>query len=404
VITVDKKDGHKLKISHVIQETTNRQLDIYIFVPGELGLTSNIISDEEFYHNAIHGKRTYYSDVNLSIEQYRLSLSLYAYQYALALEKETHNLLENKESVTLDDVSELSELTIRILKRLRRNVPTDKKLLKYYENIDNYLSWFTEQRCLAMVAHLPRGNEYPEIKELLLDICASEEQHRIKHKYNSERAMQDQTRMSNKMRLLRRLIEYPVTMKEKTIELGKNTRKIVTYAIREVFKDDLKKMLWRWLRKGRARWRKQFFDANTDHLIGRQFEWMEYISYDKLPESIRKTRKHKVSNREETILHYKSTTRMSPTKFLSGYEQTRESIILDLRVVASLMEKGSQRIYQLKDGQVTKESVEKRHLINLITKETDEDNTVRIQRWKIIMNRSKIVDIEPVEVALPVTK
>lgn len=95
---------------------------------------------------------------------------------------------------------------------------------------------------------------------------------------------------------------------------------------------------------------------------------------------------------------------MSPTKFLSGYEQTRESIILDLRVVASLMEKGSQWIYQLKDGQVTKESVEKRHLINLITKETDEDNTIRIQHWKIIMNRSKIVDIEPVEVALPMTK
>jgi hypothetical protein len=85
---------------------------------------------------------------------------------------------------------------------------------------------------------------------------------------------------------------------------------------------------------------------------------------------------------------------MSPTKFLSGYEQTRESIILDLRAIATLMEKGSQRLYQLKDGQVTKESVEKRHLINLITKETDEDKTVRIQRWKIIMSRSKIVDIE----------
>ncbi len=42
--------------------------------------------------------------------------------------------------------------------------------------------------------------------------------------------MQDPTRMSNKMRLLRRLIEYPVTMNEKTVELGKNTRKIVTGA------------------------------------------------------------------------------------------------------------------------------------------------------------------------------
>ena len=139
--------------------------------------------------------------------------------------------------------------------------------------------------------------------------------------------MQDQTRMSNKMRLLRRLIEYPVTMKEKTIELGKNTKKIVTglaagivmifvtimlikargflgditasfvlvlsliYAAREVFKDDLKIMLWRLLRKGKAKWRKQFFDANTGHLTGRQLEWLEYTNYDALESDIKKVRK-----------------------------------------------------------------------------------------------------------------
>lgn len=446
MITVDKKDGHKLKISHVIHETTNRQLDMYIFIPGELGLNANIISEEEFYHNAIHGKRTYFSDINhlplvhsrlasrgkLSIEQYRLSLSLYAYQYALALEKTTQQLLGDSSESKQEEIEEAAQLAVRILKRLRRNIPTDKKLLKYYENIDNYLSWFTEQRFLQLIAHLPRGAEYNEIKPLLLEICQKEAQHRIDNNYNSARAMQDPTRMSNKMRLLRRLIEYPVTMKEKTVELGKNTRKIVTgaaagivmifvtlmlikargmlgditasfilvlsviYAAREVFKDDLKTMLWRWMRKGKARWRKQFFDANTGHVIGRQLEWLEFVNYDSLVDVIRKTRKHNVSHREETILHYKSTTRMSPTKFLSGYEQTRESIILDLRSVATLMEKGSQRLYQLNDGQVTKESVEKRHLINLITQETDEDKTVRIQRWKIIMSRSKIVDIEPI--------
>ncbi|PSU24814.1 hypothetical protein C9J21_03890 [Photobacterium phosphoreum] len=446
MITVDKKDGHKLKISHVIHETTNRQLDMFIFIPGELGLNSNIITEEEFYHNAIHGKRTYFSDINhlplvhsrlasrgkLSIEQYRLSLSLYAYQYALALEKTTQQLLSDSSESKQEDIEEAAQLAVRILKRLRRNIPTDKKLLKYYENIDNYLSWFTEQRFLQLIAHLPRGAEYNEIKPQLLEICQKEAQHRKDNNYNSARAMQDPTRMSNKMRLLRRLIEYPVTMAEKTIELGKNTRKIVTgaaagivmifvtlmlikargmlgditasfilvlsiiYAAREVFKDDLKTMLWRWMRKGKARWRKQFFDANTGHVIGRQLEWLEFVNYDSLADVIRKTRKHNVSHREETILHYKSTTRMSPTKFLSGYEQTRESIILDLRSVAALMEKGSQRLYQLNDGQVTKESVEKRHLINLITQETDEDKTVRIQRWKIIMSRSKIVDIEAI--------
>ena len=446
MITVDRKDGHNIKISHVIQETTNRQLDLYIFVPGELGLNPNIISEDEFYHNAIHGKRTYYSDVNhlplvhsrlasrgkLSTEQYRLSLSLYAYQYALALEKTTQQLLADKQARTQEEVEEVAELAVRILKRLRRNVPNDKNLLKYYENIDNYLSWYTEQRLLSLVAHLPRGNDYPEIKTLLLEICEKESQHRLNNNYNSARATQDPTRMSNKMRLLRRLIEYPVTMKEKTISLGKNTKKFVAgfaagfvmifvtllmikargflgditasfllvlsfiYAIREVFKDDLKTMLWRWLRKGKPKWRKQFFDANSNRLLGRQLEWLEYISYRKVDDEIKKIRRHSITQREETILHYKSTTRMATTKFLTGYEQTRESIMLDLRVISKLMEKGSQRIYRLKDGQVTKESVEKRHLINLITKETDEDNTVRIKRWKVVMNRSKIVDIEAV--------
>ncbi|ELR67860.1 hypothetical protein C942_00168 [Photobacterium marinum] len=446
MITVEKKDGHKIKISHVIQETTNRQLDLYVFVPGELGLNPNIISEDEFYHNAILGKRTYYSDVihlplvhsrlasrgGLSTEQYRLSLSLYAYQYSLALEKTTHQLHEGNEERTLEEVDEVAQLAVRILKRLRRNVPTDKKLLKYYQNIDNYLSWYTEQRLLSLVAHLPRNADYPEIKSLLLEICEKESQHRLDNDYNSTKAIQDPTRMSNKMRLLRRLIEYPVTMKEKTTALGKNTKKFIAgfaagfvmifvsilmikargvlgditasfllvlsfiYAAREVFKDDLKSMMWRWMRKGKPKWRKQFFDANSSKLIGRQLEWLEYISYRKIDDEIKKVRKHKVSQREETILHYKSTTRMSPTKFLTGYEQTLESLTLDLRVLSKLMGKGSQRFYQLKDGQVSKESVEKRHLINLITRETDEDKTVRIQRWKVIINRSKIVDIEPI--------
>ncbi|MEJ2765690.1 hypothetical protein VV869_17185 [Photobacterium sp. MCCC 1A19761] len=447
MITVEKKDGHKIKISHVIQETTNRQLDLYLFVPGELGLNPNILSEDEFYHTALIGKRTYYSDVNhlplvhsrlasrgkLSTEQYRLSLSLYAYQYALALEETVQQLLDDKAERTLEEVSEVADLALRILKRLRRNVPSDKKLHKYYENIDNYLSWYTEQRCLALIAHLPRSSDYPEIKSLLIEICENEAAHRLEHDYNSSRATQDPTRMSNKMRLLRRLIEYPVTMKEQTMELGQNTKKIVTgfaagfvmifvtlmlikargvlgditasfilvlsfiYAAREVFKDDLKTILWRWVRKGKPKWRKQFFDANSNRLIGRQLEWLEYTSYNDLAEEIKKKRKHKVSQREETILHYKSTTRMSTTKFMTGYEQSRESLQLDLRVISKMMEKGSQRVYQLNDGQVSKESVEKRHLINLITKETDEDNTVRIQRWKIIVNRSKIVDIEAID-------
>jgi hypothetical protein len=447
MITVEKKDGHKLKLSHLLQQTTNRHLDIYLFIPGELRVSSTTLSESEVYHTAITGKRTYYSTEyhlplvhsrlasrgRLSSDQYRLSLSLYAYQYAHGLENTVQRLLNDTPELTASDIQETVQLSLRILRRLRRNIPTDKTLLKYYQNIDNYLSWFTEQQFLMLVAHLPRNNEYPEIKESLMSITREEDAHRKKQEYNTHIANQDITRMSNKMRLLRRLIEYPVTMQAKTTELGNGTRKAVTgfaagfimifvtlmlielrgilneltiafilllsliYAAREIFKDDLKLILWKWLRKGKPKWRTQYFDPHSRQMVGKQLEWLEYITYGTLPNDIKKCRRHKVSHREEKILHYKSTTQMATTKFLSGYDQTRETILINFGSFSRLMEKGSQKIYAEKDGQVIKESIEKRHVFNLITKETDEDGTMRLQRWKIVANRSKLISIEQQE-------
>jgi hypothetical protein len=449
VIKLNTKKGHRVRISHVNQEGCSRQLDLYIFVPRELGLNAHILDEDTFYYKAIQSKRTYYSEhyhlplvhsrlasrSKLPSEQYRLSLSLYAYQYVQALEEAIQDLLENnkEQKISPDTIEEVNELSLQILKRLRRNIPLDPKQVKYYHNIDNYLSWHSEQSWLNLLANLPSDSDYAQIKALLLEISQNEAEYRLKKNYNSTKTMQDPTRMSNKMRLLRHLLEYPVTLNEKGNELGRDTQKIVTgasagivmifvtilltlartfweditlsflgalsfiYALREVFKDDLKKTLLRLLRKGKPKWRKQFFDPSLKKLVGHQLVWVEYSTYDSLSPDIKQMRKNKVSQREESILHYKSVTLMSPTKFLSGYEQTRELIELDLGILTGLMEKEAQHIFQVQNNKVSKELVEKRHLINLITKETDADNMVCLQRWKVVMSRSKITDIEAVE-------
>nr|WP_300999855.1 hypothetical protein [Halomonas sp.] len=460
-----------------MQEETSHRLDLYLFVPGELGLNEHVISEDAFYYSAIHAKRTYYSDKHhlplvlsrlasrgkLSTEQYRLSLSLYAYQYVVALDRATQGLLdtarkvkedeshgESEESTAEDAVGrvgessetvsslsaglherleELCELAQGILRRLRRNKPNDDGLYKYYANIDNYLSWFTEQRLLALLAHLPRGRDYRTIRERFLEICQFESEHREQEEYNASRVTRDPTRMSNKMRLLRRLIEYPVTLKQKTQELGSAEQKAVKglatglvmifvslgllqardalgnitalfvlamavlYAMREVFKDDLRNTLWRWLRKGRPKWRRQYFDATSNALVGRQLEWFDYKRFSKLDEQIQRVRQRNVAQREEVVLHYRSSSRMSPTRFLSGYEQTRETLALDLSQLTRLMDKGSHHVYRLKDGQVSRESVEKRHLLNLVVREEVAHAEPILQRWKIVMSRSRIVDV-----------
>jgi hypothetical protein len=495
VITVERQDSFHLKISRVLQEETSHQLEVFLFVPGELGLNDHVISEDAFYHSAIHVKRTYYSDQHhlplvlsrlasrgkLSTEQYRLSLSLYAYQYVVALERSTQTLLDTAREVKKVEqrqgrqsgageesdeagnaaaapfatgrkgagdpeggvadtptvrlnaqLEELCELAQGILRRLRRNQPGDESRHRYYATIDNYLSWFSEQRLLELVAHLPRGRGYRANRERLLAICRAESEYRERAEYNSERVTHDPTRMSNKMRLLRRLIEYPVTLKQRSQELGSGEQKAVKglatavvmifvslgllhardtlgditalfvlamavlYALREVFKDDLRNTLWRWLRKGRPKWRRQYLDATSNALVGRQLEWFDYKRFTRLDEAVQRVRKRNVAQREEVVLHYRSSSRMSPTRFLSGYEQTRETLSLDLSLLTRLMDKGTHHVYRLKDGQVSRESVEKRHLLNLVIREQGGSAGPLIQRWKIVMSRSRIVDVEQV--------
>lgn len=126
-------------------------------------------------------------------------------------------------------------------------------------------------------------------------------------------------------------------------------------------------------------------------------EWLDYTVINKLPDRIQAIRKRRVVQREEQILHYHAKTEMSTSRFLSGYEQTRETFNISLRPFTRLMDKGSNRIYRLQDGQVSRESVEKRHLFNLIVKENTHQGEPVYYRWKIVMNRSKIVAIEKIE-------
>ncbi|TFH85641.1 hypothetical protein EQG41_16320 [Billgrantia azerbaijanica] len=488
MITVERRDDFHLKISRVLREGMTHHLDWFLFVPGELGLTAQVISEDAFYHGAIQVKRTYYSDQHhlplvlsrlasrgkLGSEQYRLSLSLYAYQYAVALERATQRLLDTLREVRevdqrrgrrqasamvsgndatsqappavgndagkpTDELSqrlrsqleELCELALDILRRLRRNRPGEDKLHRYYANIDNYLSWLTEQQLLALVAHLPAGKAYQESCERLLAIARAEGRHRERAEYNSERVTRDPMRMSNKMRLLRRLIEYPVTLKQRNRELGGAEQKAVKglaaavvmafvsvgllraratlgditvlfaltvavlYAVREVFKDDLRNTLWRLLRKGRPKWRRQYLDATSNALVGRQLEWFDYTRFSRLDDQVRRVRKRNVAQREELVMHYRSRSRMSPTRFLSGYEKTRETLSLDLAPLARLMDKGTHHVYWLKEGQVSREAVERRYLLNLVIRARDGGET-ELQRWKIVMSRSRIVDVEKV--------
>ncbi|SKA74682.1 hypothetical protein [Enterovibrio nigricans] len=450
MISVEKYEGLTARIALINEEIKRQDVEFYLFVPGELNFSKNVISEDQFYNTVLSNTRTYFTSQyhlplvhsrlasrdKLPSDKYRVSLSLYAYQYALSLEKTTHRFFDTMADVGEDEAVEqlefITDMAVEILRRLRRYVPKDESLIKYYNNIDNYLSWLTEQRFLSLVAHMPRSAAFKPMREQLIGFCESEAKYRVERNYNSLKAQNDPTRMVNKMRLARRLIEYPVTIRQNDVVLGQTLNKLAKgtatglvmifvtfaiirmrsflgeitmsfvlamaglYALREIFKDDLRDVLWRWIRKGRPKWRKMFTDPTSGQRIGSQLEWLDYIPFDKLPEDVRKLRKGKLRQREESVVRIKMVTQMSTTKFLSGYDMTREVWRVDFRPFSRLMARGKHRYYALNEGKVSHESIDKRHQFNLISKQKKPDGSVTLQRWKITVNRSKVIDVEEV--------
>lgn len=447
MIQLERKDEQTLKLIRELGEAPEHRLDLYLFIPGELNVDSQIVPEQEFYLQGLIVQRTYSSKAQLAPlvqsrlisrttgqgekpdPKYRLSLSLYAYQYVNALEGVVRQLLI-QDNVSRGAIDELLELSTTILRRLRRHEPKDDNLRRYLVNIDNYLSWQTEQQFLMLAARLPFADDQQDVRDLLTKVARRENKYRADNEYNTARIENDSTRMSNKMRLLRRLIEYPVTFKRRSQELGVGEQRwlkavvaavamtlvsfllfesrlllgditamflivaALLYGTREFFRDDIRQKIWLWLRKGRPKWKHTFMDVNSDQTVGRALEWIDYTTADELPDDIRAARKSSMPQRTESIIHYRNESRMLPARFLSGYAETRESIVLDLDLIMRVMNPSSHSVFRLDGQNVVEEQVEKRYVLNLIARDVEGDGRVITQRWRIIINHNRIVDVE----------
>ncbi|MDO6525984.1 hypothetical protein Q4519_09860 [Motilimonas sp. 1_MG-2023] len=447
-ITSHEKLSFKLK--HQLNKGEQRRLDLYFSLPKEMGINSNTLSETEYFNSAITGQRAYFtqglhlpllhtrfaSRMKRSPDEYRVNLNLFAYQYLVALDTDIAEalILEDSEytHAFYDAALVLASNSLTILKKLRRNAPNDVKLNAIFENVDNYLSWYTEQSLLKMLAQKPRQSDYSQQRNELLQFCEQENKYRLSLNYNSTSTLNDPNRISNKMRLLRRLIEHGVVFREQTTALGSITRKVVTgvatalvmtvvltliiktqgalsgitsvmilvlsviYGVREVFKDDFKNMLWRWIRRGKPKWLRTLKDTVNQTEMAKQKIWLDYIRSRKLPKQAQEllARRHTQNQQSAELLHYRLETRVANSEFQPGYESLEETIIFSLRPLARYLERGQGKLFELNGEKIQKTAIERRYQINVIIALNQGFAEEEFERYKITLNRSGIIDVE----------
>jgi hypothetical protein len=445
-ITLNQDENLSFNVSYQLLPQEHQRVDLYFSLPEEMGINPSTLNEEDYFYSNIKNHSAYYADeLHLPLvrsrfisqnkgEQtdYRLNLNLYSYQIRIALDADIKQTLKLKTSEEFYPVAlELAEQISSLTKKLRRYTPPDNKLKSFFENADNYLSWHIEQSFLKLVTKGPKSTEFANEKEFLLNICRDENNYRTDNKYNSKVTLDDPNRITNKMRLLQRLIEYGVVFKKQTHYLNVNLKRLVRgvvtavimafvmllvlnarsnftevtialiaflgliYGLRETFKEDLTNLIWRKIQKGRPKWQHLFTHSVSKKRILSQILWLEYIKTKDLPKEVNELLQQRRQQNKQAarLIHFRCDNKVLAKEFLPGYDEIQQKIIFNLTPFVRFLKRGAGRLYSLDGQKISSQAVERRYQINLILRYVTNEGD-KLQRFKITMNRSEIVNIE----------
>jgi len=175
----------------------------------------------------------------------------------------------------------------------------------------------------------------------------------------------------------------------------------VIYGVREVFKDDFKNMLWRWIRKGKPKWSRVLSDSSSQNEIATQKVWLDYIRAQKLPLPAVEllAQRHTQNKQSAELLHYRIETKVHQQGFQAGYDSLEETILFSLRPFARYLERGTGKVYEQNSPDSNREkiqttSIERRYQINIVVALDQGQYIEAFERYKITLNRSGIIDIK----------
>jgi hypothetical protein len=361
---------------------------------------------------------------------------LFSYQIRIALDTDIKQTIKLKDSNDFyPQAIVLAEQISGLLKKLRRYTPPDQKLRAYFENADNYLSWQVEQSFLKLLSRAPKSSDFSSERNFLLALCRSENLYREENQYNSQVTLADPNRITNKMRLLQRLIEYGVVFQKEVKSLNSNLKRIVRgtvtaiimafvmllvlnartnftevtialvamlgviYGLREIFKEDITRMIWRSIQKGLPKWKIIYSHSVNKSRVASQAIWLEYIGNKDLPKPVDKVfqMRRQQNKQAAQLLHFRSDTKINEKSFLHGYDEIQQRIYFNLTPFIRFLKKGEGRLYSLDNSKITKQAVERRYQINVVLMHTDKQQQQQTQRFKITLNRSNIINIEAMQ-------
>ncbi|WP_199438613.1 hypothetical protein [Vibrio owensii] len=420
--------------------------DIYVIAPTDIPLNAAFGSELEFFHNSLTFKHSYSSSqflLPLLKSQYHLldeqdnfrnNTSLFAFHFNRSISKTASKIIEvakvDPELIT-KEVDDFISLTNEIKGKFRMVTPAQEANFTYFQQVDNYLSWKTEQAYLKLANKLPKHASHTPTRKKLMRHAKLEQSYRIEKNYNSKGTQSNPNRLSNKMRLLKRIIEAPVVIGERLYTNGKHTAYTIkalttafmmffvllimrelqdtseqlgmlfivslcaVYGAREIVREEFLSHIWSLYDRRRAKWTFVMSDNFTRKIIGRRNIYLDFSSPSKqkrLPDYVRSELK---TTGQVQVLHLGTRSTFEKGNFNPNYNHSQEQINMDLRDLFFLTNGSARKIYTQSNGRILEKPTETRVALAVVVayKNTTEGD-IKHQKYKVVINSKEIVTIE----------
>lgn len=448
MFSLKRQGDFRLQLTRTLTQPGRHLVELYLFTPHETTLSSRTLSEEQFFHNVLVHRfrllglpvkdRASKLDTSFSLlsPHYEIMHGAWFFQYQASLDRLRQQFQGKAAAEPLARALRLSQ---NFAQRLRRGEPQQSKQSRYFRQLDVYFSWLAEQFLLESMTLEGYDELDEELKQAIQEFLQQERRYRIERDYLGD-FKGPPTRVWNRMSLYQRLLEYPVVLRQKLIELGAGTHKLVKaastmlimslftyvlfnvrdanqklsltllagialiYAVRDLLRDDLIDTVTRWLRKGKPRWKVRLLMPYTQKLMAQQLAWLDYRKLGELTRAVREHSGKWANNEERQIVCYRS--RLVLHKSALTQDEIQERLVLDFAPLCALIQASHQQLYEwLKDeGQpptVQAHTIEKQHDYNLLVVCRQPGKKEIAQRWTLRLGVDGIVRCENKVVAWP---
>lgn len=447
MFSLKRKGDYRVQLTRTLTRPGRYQVELYLFTPHESHLSSWTLSEQQFFFNSLEHRfslmglpdkdRAGKTDPSFSLlsPHYEIVYGSWLFQYRASMDRLRQQIegAEVNEGISAEPVKRALRLSDHFAQRLRQSSPAQSSQQRYFRLADIYFSWRAEQFFLECMTLNGFDRLDESLKDAIHAFLQQEYRHRREREYLSSLAG-DPNRVWNRMNLYHRLLEYPVLMRSKVVELGAGTRKLVKavstmlimllftyilfnaregaqklslallfgialiYALRDLLRDDMINGITRWLRKGKPRWKIRLLKPYTGKLLALQKVWLDYRKQSGVPQMVLERSGKWATDEERQIICYRSVVQLD--KPVLDHDQIQERLSLDCEALCEMIQPATNKLFAWKNQDdpaagIQAHAIEKQYDYNLLLVFTEPGQGYSTaQRWKLRLASSGLVSIK----------